>query len=517
MWRHLIVAFLLLALTACVQQQTESVAAVCSRPGSGEEPTRLFLQQVSDSGALVRWRGESRVLCLGTRADRLDTRIDANEEGGHLEARLTGLKPDTVYHYALGDVATAPEMQRFRTAPRRGELPGDGNTRMLLLGDSGTAAAEMNSGKTREETTAMRVVRGVQKFIAEQGGGEPIELLLQLGDGAYLEGTDEEWEKSFFHIYPEIMRSASVWTTIGNHEMGRAAVDVCLFMQMPQCADGPIYRMMGGVSESSDPASYDGDGDGKPDPGGMPYLSIFNLPTRGELGGVASGTEQYYSFDHANVHVVSLDSQLSNRDPVQRETMRQWLIRDLSANRSDWTVVIFHHPPYTKGVHHDSDQEQAEVDMREIFGPVFEKYGVDVVYGGHAHSYERSWYLRGHQGRSTSFDAARHAELNAAGRPAIGQGDEAYRQGDRVVYTVSGSAGQTDRENPCKPGEHLMCTSEQWLTHPAHRSFEPGAPGYRPHGIARTGAILLDVDGSKLTSRFIDPDGEVLDWFVISR
>ena len=39
----------------------------------------------------------------------------------------------------------------------------------------------------------------------------------------------------------------------------------------------------------------------------MPYLNIFSLPTNGEVGGLPSGTEQYYSFDYANVHIVSLD------------------------------------------------------------------------------------------------------------------------------------------------------------------------------------------------------------------
>ena len=51
----------------------------------------------------------------------------------------------------------------------------------------------------------------------------------------------------------------------------------------------------------------------------MPYLNIFSLPAAGESGGVASGTEQYYSVNYGNVHVVSLDSQLSARDPDQRE------------------------------------------------------------------------------------------------------------------------------------------------------------------------------------------------------
>lgn len=524
-WSRCLIVFLLaVQLAGCMQPNSgQYTQSPCTGSTAVAQPERLFLQQVGESSALVRWRGGADALCFGTRADALETRVVAREEGGHREALLTGLQPDTIYHYALGDAGTAPPGQQFHTAPGYGELPADGNTRILLLGDSGTAGNEIAGGRSREQTAARAVIEGVQRFIASEGGGEPIDLLLLLGDNAYVEGTDAQWQQSFFEIYPEILRQVASWPTIGNHEMGRALLDICIFVELDQCREGSVLRPVGGGSESADPASYDSDGDG-PDPGGMPYLSIFNLPTRGELGGVPSGTEQYYAFDHANLHVVSLDAQLTNRDPVQRAAMRQWLIEDLSANDSDWTIVIFHLPPYSRGVHHDSDVEQAEIDMRETFGPVFERYGVDVVYSGHSHSYERSWYLRGHHGKSASFDPQRHAELNAAGDPAIGQGDEVYhkaRPGDsrehRVVYTVAGSAGQADREKPCRPGQHLMCTDEHWLTHPAHRRFETGPVGYRPHGVARIGAIVLDADRETLTSRFVDQDGEVLDWFVIRR
>lgn len=522
----LILSLLVLQIVGCAQPQksAQHVQSACSSRQVAGQPERLFLQQIGPSSALVRWRGgNADAVCFGMRADALDMRVEAHDEGGHREALLTGLQPDTVYHYALGSVSTAPEGQRFRTAPKRSELPADGNTRILLLGDSGTARNEIAAGKPRKQTTARAVIEGVQHFIAREGRGEPIDMLLALGDNAYTEGTDVQWQQSFFETYPEMLRQVATWPTIGNHEMGQAPLDICVFVELEQCSKGPVIHSVGGASESADPDSYDSDGDG-PDPGGMPYLSIFNLPVRGELGGVASDTEQYYSFDHANLHIVSLDAQLSNRDPVQRATMREWLVRDLAANDSDWTIVIFHLPPYSRGVHHDSDREQAEVDMRETFVPVFEQYGVDVVYSGHSHSYERSWYLRSHHGPAASFDPALHAALNAVGEPASGQGDEAYRkarrgdpEGRRVVYTVAGSAGQADRERPCEPGQHLMCTDDAWLTHPAHRSFGTGPDGYRPHGIARVGAVVLDADRDSLTSRFVDQHGEVLDWFVIRR
>lgn len=508
-------------LSGCFDTVNELASPACA--GTEQSASRLFLQQLSDSGALVRWRGEADVLCFGTRPNALDTRVPSIEEGGHREARLTGLRPDTVYYYSIGGAPTAPPAQHFRTAPGTGELPADSNTRVLLLGDSGTAGQELARGKAREETAAVAVKTGISRFLQSRGDEEPIDLLLLLGDNAYSDGSDDQWQKSFFEIYGDFTRTVATWPTIGNHEMGKGETNICNFMPLPACASGPVLKPISGASESADPASYDSNGDG-PDAGGMPYLSLFNLPSRAELGGVPSGTEQYYAFDHANLHVVSLDSQLSNRDPLQRATMRQWLVDDLTANTRDWTIVIFHHPPYSKGVHHDSDEEQPEIDMRESFGPLFEAHGVDMVFSGHAHSYERSWYLHGHQGKSATFDPATHAELNAAGEPAIGQDEETYRQispasgkDDKVVYTVTGSAGQADPENPCKPGYTLLCTREDWLTHPAHRRFEPGPEDYHSHGIARLGSVLLDVGKNTLTSRFIDTHGEVLDWLTITR
>ncbi|MGH7898254.1 MAG: metallophosphoesterase family protein [Candidatus Binatia bacterium] len=153
------------------------------------------------------------------------------------------------------------------------------------------------------------------------------------------------WQRAFFELYAGLLKRVAVWPTIGNHEMGAASAP---FM-------GGIP--MGGVSTSSDPASY-ADADPETVDRGLPYLDTFTLPDHGEAGGVASGTELYYSFDYANVHVVSLDSQLNIRDTKLRETMKTWLKKDLAANRQDWTIVIFHHPPYTRSSH-DSDEAKA--------------------------------------------------------------------------------------------------------------------------------------------------------------
>ena len=490
--------------------------------GTAQETSRVFLQQITADSAIIKWRGGADTVYIGTDRKQLDQLSSASSLHGHKQVQLTGLRADTNYYYAIGGAASTTATQQFRTAPVTGKAPGDGNIHMWLLGDSGTATEQFR-GKYSHVGEALAVKEGFLTYNREQADNEPVDLLLLLGDNAYVQGTDAEWQGAFFDIYPEIISSTATWPTIGNHEMGVAPLDICLLFALRDCKKGPVVMPLGGVSESADPDSYDSNGEG-PDGTGLPYLSIFSLPARAEAGGVASGTEQYYAFDYGNVHVVSLDSQLSNRDSQQRAAMRDWLVDDLSQNTLDWTIVIFHHPPYSKGENHDSNLEQAEIDMRTTFTPVFENHAVDVVYSGHAHSYERSWYLHGHQGNSDTFNSTQHAELNASGSPANGQGQETYHQvsvgsgqDDKAVYTVAGSAGKADELNSCPPGRSLGCTMEDWLEHPAHRTFDPSIEGARKHGLARKGSVVLDITPDSLTSRFVNEHGEVLDYFTITR
>ena len=458
--------------------------ALCA--GTQVQPVRLFLQQLTSESVIVKWRGnadggaEATSVCFGADMAALpaSSETDATVTAtGHSEVLLSGLEPDTTYYYSVGGAGAADAEHHFRTAPAAGELPADGNTRILILGDSGVA------GKGSPD--AGFVLEGVMKYVKNQGD-EPVDLFLMLGDNAYNQGTDMEHQLAIFDVYPDLLSTTSLWPTIGNHEMGSF-----------------------GISTTTSPNDYAiiGDGaNGGPDPAPdspMPYLNIFTLPANGEAGGLASGTEQYYSFDHGNVHIVSLDSQLAIRDADSRATMLQWLKDDLTANTMDWTIVIFHHPPYTMGSH-DSDNDLGGIDqpifaIREEFTPVFEEYGVDLAYAGHSHIYERSYYINGHTGLSATYNAATMAELNDSNLPATGQGDEAYTQiarngmDDKVVYTVAGNGGQVTVTSPGFP-------------HPANFFSE-----------LELGSVVIDVNDSRLEASFVDVDGAVLDSFVMTR
>ena len=74
----------------------------------------------------------------------------------------------------------------------------------------------------------------------------------------------------------------------------------------------------------------------------------------------------------------ALDSNYMDREQIA------WLEKELAASGSDWKIAFFHHPLYSSGGRHGS-----EVDLRKQLEPLFLKYGVNVVFAGHEHFYER--------------------------------------------------------------------------------------------------------------------------------
>ena len=134
--------------------------------------------------------------------------------------------------------------------------------------------------------------------------------------------------------------------------------------------------------------------------------------------------------------------------------------------------------------------------MRNEFIPIFETYGVDVVYSGHSHSYERSYYLNDHLGTSDTYSNAAHAELinGDPDAPALGHADQPYAQlsptsggiDDRVVYTVAGNGGKANSDSG------RITTAEEWLRHPAHIVQDADTLGDKRRGLPVIGSIVID-------------------------
>ena len=89
--------------------------------------------------------------------------------------------------------------------------------------------------------------------------------------------------------------------------------------------------------------------------------------------------ERYYTFKPADgVRFFALDSTYMD------EKQLKWLDEQLAMSGSEWKIAFFHHPPYSSGETHGSDET-----LRTQLEPRFVKAGVNVVLTGHEHFYER--------------------------------------------------------------------------------------------------------------------------------
>ena len=401
-----------------------------------------YLQSGSTTSVVVRWRTDwfaTTHAAFGTNPADLNQTVAASDQTIEHEVKLSGLRPDTKYYYSIGTpqhALASGSDNFFVTAPLAAKP-----TRIWVIGDAGTADYHQ------------RAVRDAYYDMAREAASERhTDLWLMLGDNAYDIGSDTEYQEAVFDIYQHVLQRSVLWPTIGNHDAGGAA------------------------------------------PGGsFPYLDVFTLPVNGEAGGLASGTERYYSFDYGNIHFVCLDANTSLR--TAGSPMLLWLEQDLIATDKDWIIAFWHQPPYSWGTH-TSDSEHDLIEMRENAVPLLEHHGVDFVLSGHSHNYERTFLLNGHYGYSFTFQPStmalnaglgRDPDLSTYRKPAGGLG-----AGLGAVYVVCGNSGQGGI------GEFDL--------HPAMALNHGGF-----------GSMILDIDGLRLHARYLTEEGVIEDYFTIEK
>jgi hypothetical protein len=399
-----------------------------------------YLQIGTPSSMVVKWRTnsptDSRVR-YGMDPSSLTLFKDNSQSTTEHEVQLTGLIAGTQYYYSVGTTTTVLAGQDanhyFYTSPQPGVAQ---PTRIWVLGDSGTANAN---------------AAAVRDAYLNSTGSRYTDLWLMLGDNAYSTGTDSEYQAAVFNMYPGMLRTSPLWPTLGNHD-----------------------------GASADSSTQTG-----------PYYNIFKLPTQGEAGGLASGTEAYYSFDFGNIHFICLESHETNR--AVNGTMMTWLQNDVNSTNKDWIIAFWHHPPYSKGSH-NSDSETQLIEMRQNALPILEQAGVDLVLTGHSHSYERSFLIDGHYGSSSTFASSMKKDGGSGredGTGAYTKPTDGPAPHEGAVYAVSGSSGQT---------------SGGTLNHPAMFI-----------SLNSLGSMILELNGNRLDAQFIDHTGAVRDYFTITK
>ena len=163
-------------------------------------------------------------------------------------------------------------------------------------------------------------------------------------------------------------------------------------------------------------------------PGGKPelYLDIFALPRNGPKG----FTEEMYSFDAGNVHIVAVNSWVFSGEQKLTEEdydrLSEWLKNDLASSTADWQIVVTHIP--VQAVHSDMTAER----LKEAWGPILEDYGVDLVLEGHQHVYSRSVPL--YRGK-TDYENGITYIMGVSGSKFYSSSDET--RAARVVYNTA--------------------------------------------------------------------------------
>jgi hypothetical protein len=389
-----------------------------------------YLQLATTTSMTLRWRTpflSNYWLHYGTDPENLDQGVGHDLQSIDHQIGLQMLEPDTVYYYQIDVIGAAGTSKSEVRSFRTAPVSGSTDPfSVFVFGDSGTAS---------------RGAADVRDVIMKRHQTNPADFWLMLGDNAYHTGTDQQYQRAVFNFYPSLLRQLPLWSTRGNHET------------WPEV-----------------------------------YYNIFAHPTQAEGGGLASGTEAYYSFNWGNVHFICLDSQGSNR--LADGPMVQWLKQDMAQVEQDWIIAFWHHPPYTKGTH-DSDNPKDSggrmTQMREQVLPTLEAGGVDLVLSGHSHTYERTYMIGGHYGLSSEFTPQMKLDGGSGDPTADGPYQRHAGGQEGAVYCVAGSSGSTFKGS---------------FDHPA--MFK---------SLARMGALTLDFDGDQLDVNFLARNGDTLDVF----
>ena len=234
-------------------------------------------------------------------------------------------------------------------------------------------------------------------------------------DGKLDDYTIREQEYAGY-TYPEQLRNIPVATTIGNHE-----------------------------SKGDD------------------YSLHYNNPNETSLGMTNSGGDYYYSY--GNTLFISLNS--NNRNMEEHRKAMQ-AAKD-SAPETVWTVVMFHHDIYGTGAPH-SDVDGA--NLRILFAPLMDEFGVDVCFNGHDHSYARTFQIE--DGKILPTEGIVDGEDGSCVDP------------DGTLYVAAGSATGSKFYN-------LDTTKQYYL---ADRNGEK-KPSYS----------VLDINGNTLSIKTYDDQG----------
>jgi hypothetical protein len=275
----------------------------------------------------------------------------------------------------------------------------------VALGEEATFLVPRGPGQTRfsfgviGDTDGDVVPASLADRLLERGA----DFAIHTGDVVYPAGAESDYDPRFFGPFAPWLRHRPILPTLGNHDV---ATDR-----------------------------------------GAPYLQNFVLPAND-----ATGDSRFHAFRHGNALFVCLDVESSAFGVGSPQY--GWLVRTLRDTDAAWKFVYLHEPPYSS--------RRPNRIVRLILSPLFERYGVDVVFSGHEHVYERTFPIR-----------------------------DFVPDGPGVVYVVEGGGGAP--------------------LHPFQRQ------SYSAFATSRYGFVLGEIDGDTLVLTASEPSGVPFDSVVLQR
>jgi hypothetical protein len=202
------------------------------------------------------------------------------------------------------------------------------------------------------------------------------------------------------------------------------------------------------------------------------YLNAFSL-TR-QFG-------QVYSFNFNNVHFLSMATEISYSSGSSQNVFVKNDLAAAAANPNiDWIIVYFHKPMYSSP--NSCSSCDGESSLRDIYHPIFDQYGVDIVLEGHAHDYQRSFPIK--------FNS------NSKSNPIITNNNiNNYIDPEGQIHAIVGTGGVNFHS---LDGKSSFIASQQ---------------------SSRFGHLNIDIQnsGTNLIGKFISNEGGILDQFTISK
>ncbi|HUQ95804.1 MAG TPA: metallophosphoesterase [Bryobacteraceae bacterium] len=297
------------------------------------------------------------------------------------EAKLGRLPPSAAFQYRV-----YRNSQQVFAATGTGWKPLGAPTRIAVVGDTGY-------GSSGEKQIVFRMHQAKPDYV------------VITGDIVYEHGQAADYWKNYFPIYnaaspspttgAPLLRSTITLAAPGNHDTDESrnlllrpdGLAFFLFWKLPGNGfDFPEPRLIGSAADQR----------------------AFR-----QAAGSAFPKSANYSFDSGDIHWTVIDSNtyLIWNTPL----FRDWLVKDLQSAAAKWKFVAFHHAAF-----HSSQKHQFQRQMRNL-SDIFEAGGVDIVWAGHVHNYQRSFPLRGEQ-IDKQFDGSRRTKAGGVIHIVTGAG-----------------------------------------------------------------------------------------------